>query len=67
METADKGAGRSGVGAGWLARRSLAVRLFVATSAVTIIVMVVITAIAAIIAVTLVMQGWLSTLFAGHS
>ena len=29
--------------------------------------MVVITAIAAIIAATLVMQGWLSTLFAGHS
>lgn len=45
METADKGAGRSGVGAGWFARRSLAVRLFVATSAVTIVVMVIITAI----------------------
>jgi hypothetical protein len=29
--------------------------------------MVVITAIAAIIAATLVLQGWLSTLFAGHS
>ncbi|NGM87486.1 HAMP domain-containing protein [Parapusillimonas sp. SGNA-6] len=47
METAGKEAGRSGVKAGWFARRSLAVRLFVATSAVTVVVMVIITAIMA--------------------
>ncbi|HWL28168.1 MAG TPA: hypothetical protein VNQ97_04610, partial [Burkholderiaceae bacterium] len=47
METAGKETGRSGAGAGWFARRSLAVRLFVATSAVTVIVMVIITAIMA--------------------